>query len=72
MSVGTLDHGRGSESPSFDSLKERFYDSDHIQKTFPKIPMETCEETFLKLDKLVQFFWPKTIVNDKILLQKKI
>ena len=38
---------------------------------FPNIPMGTCGETFLKLDKLVQFFWQKTIVNDKILLQKK-
>ena len=38
------DHGHGSESPSYDSLNERFYDS---------------EETSLKLDKLVQFFGKK-------------
>ena len=38
------DHGRGSESPSYDSLNERFYDS---------------EETSLKLDKLVQYFGKK-------------
>ena len=41
-------------------------------KLFPKIPMGTCEETSLKVDMLIQFFWQKTIVNDKIWLQKKI
>ena len=40
-------------------------------KFFRKIPIGTCEETSLKLDKLVQFFGKKNIVNDKILLQKK-
>ena len=34
--------------------------------------MGTCEETSLKLDKLVQFFLPKTIVNDKIFASEKI
>ena len=29
-----LDHSHGSESPSFDSLNERFYVSDNIPKTF--------------------------------------
>ena len=29
-----LDHGCGSESPSFDSLNERLYDSDYIHKIF--------------------------------------
>ena len=32
----TLDHFRKSESPSFDSLNERFYDSDNIPKIFSK------------------------------------
>ena len=54
-----LDHFRKSESPSFDSLNERFYDFDNIPKFFQKIPMGTCEETSLKLDKLVQFFGKK-------------
>ena len=40
-------------------------------KLFLKIPIGTCGETSLKLDKLIQFFWQKTIANDKILLQKK-
>ena len=31
-----LDHFRKSESPSFDSLNERFYDSDNIPKIFSK------------------------------------
>ena len=43
------DHLRKIESPSFDSLNERFYVSDNIPKTFLKIPMGTCEETSLKL-----------------------
>ena len=32
--IVTLDHFRKSESPSFDSLNERFYDSDNIPKIF--------------------------------------
>ena len=31
-----VDHFRKSESPSFDSLNERFYDSDNIPKIFSK------------------------------------
>ena len=31
-----LDHFCKSESPSFDSLNERFYDSDNIPKIFSK------------------------------------
>ena len=31
---GEVDHFRKSESPSFDSLNERFYDSDNIPKFF--------------------------------------
>ena len=33
-------------------------------KFFRKIPMGTCEETSLKLNKLVQFFGKKSKVND--------
>ena len=43
----TLDHFCKSESPSFDSLNEKFYDSDKIPKKFSK------------LDKLVQLFGKK-------------
>ena len=32
----SVDHFRKSESPSFDSLNERFYDSDNIPKIFSK------------------------------------
>ena len=31
--------------------------------------MGTCEERSLKIDKLEEIFWQKTIVNDKIWFQ---
>lgn len=34
--------------------------------------MGSCEEISLNLDKLAEFFWQKTKVNDKIFFQKKI